>query len=324
MRKPSNGHDNQDIIITLTQNPVNRLTQIAAICAGFCAMLSRKGGVCMRILSNPHTHTSFSDGKCAPEEVVRRAIELGFRSIGISDHSVQPFDTHFTIPAERETEYRRTIRALNETFRDSIRVYASVEFDSFAGVAYRSEYDYLLMSAHYVERDGAHALVDSPPNREKLFRLRDEAFSGDGIALALRFYEMLSEAALRVRPDIMGHFDTVKRFNREGLLYDEASPKLRRAQLDALECVYESGALLEINTGGLARGYVDEPYPSRGLWRRWRELGGRAILGSDSHHPDTLNFGFDMMRDWLIEEGFSSVVELGGQNEPLFVERALR
>ncbi|NLF28981.1 MAG: PHP domain-containing protein [Clostridiales bacterium] len=278
----------------------------------------------MRIRSNPHTHTSFSDGKCAPEEVVRRAIGLGFRSIGISDHSVQPFDAFFTIPAEREAEYQNTIRALADAHRDAIRVYLSVEFDAFGGVADRSEYDYLLMSAHYVERDGEYSLVDSPPNREKLFRFRDEAFSGDGVKLAVRFYEMLSEAVLRVRPDIMGHFDTIKRFNRFGALYDEASPKLHRARLDALECVCESGALLEINTGGLARGYIDEPYPSRALWRRFRELGGRAILGSDSHHPDTLNFGFDTMRDYMIEEGFSSVVELGGANEPLFVERALR
>lgn len=277
----------------------------------------------MQILSNPHTHTIYSDGQCSLEAMVQRAIELSFRSIGFSDHSVQPFDTFFTIQAEQEEAYRGAIGALREKYKGQIRIYTSVELDAFAGICDRNNYDYLLLSAHYVEKDGQKLLVDSWPRREKLFALRDTVFSGDGAALAVRFFEMLGESALRIRPDILGHFDMVKMFNTQGELYPEDAPNVRQAKLEALDCVMESGAMLEINTGGMARGYIAEPYPSRWLIRRWRELGGRVILGSDSHNVDTLNFGFDVARDWLIADGFTSVVELGGEGEAMFVERAL-
>ena len=278
----------------------------------------------MQILSNPHTHTIYSDGQCSPEAMIERAIALGFRSIGFSDHSVQPFDTFFTIQADREEAYQREVHALREKYADKIRIYLSVELDAYAGICERSAYDYLLLSAHYVEKDGHQLLVDSWPRREKLFALRDTVFSGNGEELAVRFFEMLGETTLRVRPDILGHFDMVKLFNTKGELYDEDAPTVRQAKLCALDCVRESGAMLEINTGGMARGYIAEPYPSRWLIRRWRELGGRVILGSDSHHVDTLNFGFDVARDWLIADGFTSIVELGGEGEPIFVERALQ
>ena len=37
--------------------------------------------------SNLHTHSTFSDGKNTPEEIVLSAIEKNFLSIGFSDHS---------------------------------------------------------------------------------------------------------------------------------------------------------------------------------------------------------------------------------------------
>ena len=39
-----------------------------------------------------HIHTTFSDGKCTPEELVLLALEKGMTHIGFSDHSYTPFD----------------------------------------------------------------------------------------------------------------------------------------------------------------------------------------------------------------------------------------
>ena len=41
----------------------------------------------MRISSNAHTHTQFGDGRSTAEEIVRRALELGFTSLGFSEHA---------------------------------------------------------------------------------------------------------------------------------------------------------------------------------------------------------------------------------------------
>ncbi len=44
------------------------------------------------MISNFHTHTTFSDSENTPEEVVLTAIDNGFASIGFSDHGYTDFD----------------------------------------------------------------------------------------------------------------------------------------------------------------------------------------------------------------------------------------
>ena len=40
---------------------------------------------------NFHTHTTFSDGKNTPEEMILSAIQKGISILGFSDHSMFPF-----------------------------------------------------------------------------------------------------------------------------------------------------------------------------------------------------------------------------------------
>ena len=71
----------------------------------------------------------------------------------------------------------------------------------------------------------------------------------------------------------------------------------------------------------MARGYVNEPYPSWDILRAWRDLGGGVILGSDCHDARLMDFAFDDVLARLRAEGFGGVWELGGAGEPMFVER---
>lgn len=277
----------------------------------------------MRIRSNPHTHTVFSDGRSTAREQIERALALGFSALGFSDHSVQRLDAFTGIPAPREAAYRAGIRALAAEYAPRIRVYLGLEWDSEFGLADPAQYDYILLSAHYVLGGGGRALVDCRPRRAAVFALRRAMYAGDGEAMAADYFERLGRRALERRPDILGHFDLVKYFNAGGELYDRDSPRVRRAQLQVLERIRESGALLEVNTGGMARGYVDEPYPSRDILRAWREMGGGVILGSDCHDAALLDYGFDQALAWLRADGFEGVYELGGPGEDMFVWRPL-
>ena len=208
----------------------------------------------VRIRSNPHTHTTFSDGRDAPRAQIERALALGFRALGFSDHAVQDVDAFTGIPKEREADYQSEVRALAKEYAGRIRVYLSVELDSEFGLADARNYDYILLSNHYVRKGDAHALVDCRPRRDRVFAVRDEAYGGNGEAMAADYFLHLGARALEERPAILGHFDIVKYFNGEGALYDADSPAVRRAQMEALSMVRESGALLEVNTGGMARG----------------------------------------------------------------------
>lgn len=275
----------------------------------------------MRILSNPHTHTDFSDGRDTPRSQVERALALGFRALGFSDHAAQDVDAFTGMPKEREADYQGAVRALAEEYAGRIRVHLGVELDSEFGLAEKKNYDYILLSCHYVRKGNARALVDCRPRRDRVFAVRDEAYGGNGEAMAADYFLRLGARALEERPAILGHFDIVKYFNGDGSLYDPASPVVRRAWREALAMVRESGALLEVNTGGMARGYVNEPYPSWDILRVWRDLGGGVILGSDCHDARLMDFAFDGVLARLRAEGFAGVWELGGEGEPLFVER---
>ena len=65
----------------------------------------------MRARSNAHTHTAFSDGRDTPRQQVERALALGFRSLGFSDHAVQEVDAFTGMPKEREADYQSAVRA---------------------------------------------------------------------------------------------------------------------------------------------------------------------------------------------------------------------
>ena len=275
----------------------------------------------VRIRSNPHTHTTFSDGRDAPRAQIERALALGFRALGFSDHAVQDVDTFTGIPKEREADYQSEVRALAKEYAGRIRVYLGVELDSEFGLADARSYDYILLSNHYVRKGDAHALVDCRPRRDRVFAVRDEAYGGNGEAMAADYFLHLGARVLEERPAILGHFDIVKYFNGEGALYDADSPAVRRAQMEALSMVRESGALLEVNTGGMARGYVSEPYPSWDILRAWRDLGGGVILGSDCHDARLMDFAFADVLARLRAEGFGGVWELGGAGEEMFVYR---
>ena len=275
----------------------------------------------MRILSNPHTHTDFSDGRDTPRSQVERALALGFRALGFSDHAAQDVDAFTGMPREREADYQSAVRALAEEYAGRVRVYLGVELDSEFGLAEKKSYDYILLSCHYVRKGNVRALVDCRPRRDRVFAVRDEAYGGNGEAMAADYFLHLGARALEERPAILGHFDIVKYFNGDGSLYDADSPVVRRAWREALAMARESGALLEVNTGGMARGYVNEPYPSWDILRAWRDLGGGVILGSDCHDARLLDFAFDDVLARLRAEGFGGVWELGGAGEPMFVER---
>ena len=152
----------------------------------------------MRILSNPHTHTDFSDGRDTPRSQVERALALGFRALGFSDHAAQDVDAFTGMPKEREADYQGAVRALAEEYAGRIRVHLGVELDSEFGIAEKKNYDYILLSCHYVRKGNARALVDCRPRRDRVFAVRDEAYGGNGEAMAADYVRLEPETRVTV------------------------------------------------------------------------------------------------------------------------------
>ena len=274
-----------------------------------------------KLLSTHHAHTVYVKGGAnTAREMVLAAIGAGFRSIGLSEHGTQEIDPIHGLRAADVPRYIAEVRTLREEYAGKIRVRLGVERDLYSS-ARREDYEYVIGSVHYLIREGTVYAVDGDP--EPLRECRERHFSGDGAALAGAYFHSLAEYALTCKPDVVGHFDLIRKNNASGALYDPDNPLLWKREREALEAIRQSGALLELNTGGMARGYMNTPFPELRVLRFWRGLGGRVIVGSDSHAVNTIAYAFDQMPDYLRAAGFATFWELGGEGEDLFVERAL-
>lgn len=253
------------------------------------------------MLANFHTHTTYCDGKSTPEEVVQAAIELGFTALGFSGHGYTPFDLHYCM---KDTEgYLAEIARLREKYRDRICILAGVEEDAFAPVE-RSRFDYVIGSSHYIMIDGRYLPIDSGHD---LFMDCLRACGGDVLTLAENYYGSFCRYLKARKPDIIGHFDLITKYDEVGepIFRDHvAYHRLSRAY--AAQAA-ETGCVFEVNTGAISRGYRTVAYPSDEILYLLKQENARLILSADSHHAQTLTTAFAQTADRLYEIGYRQI-----------------
>lgn len=255
----------------------------------------------MSIKSNLHTHTPYCDGKSAAEEIVLRALELRFESIGFSGHSYTDFDPEPSMNPTEAAAYAKEINALKAKYEGKIEIYLGIEQDIYSPEPPFSP-DYIIGSVHYLDVGGEKVSVDNTA------ALAEDAvnrcFGGDWLAFAEGYYETAMLAAEKTKANIIGHFDLVTKFNEGNRYFDENHIRYRTAAMDALR--YEIGHcdLFEINTGGIYRKKRTAPYPAEFLLREINKLGGEIILSSDSHNAESLGFLFSEAAEFAKHCGF--------------------
>ena len=237
-----------------------------------------------------HIHTTFSDGRNPPEEMVLAAIAKGMTTIGFSDHSYTPFDTAFCIPKEKLPAYREEIAALKAKYAGQIEILCGIEQDFYSDEP-TDGYDYVIGSVHYVKVGEAYLPVDE--SRERLLDAVKRHFGGNIYALAEAYYRTVAQVAEKLHPSIIGHFDLITKFNEGGTLFDESHPRYIAAWQAAADKLLTAGIPFEINTGAISRGYRTAPYPAAPIREYLAARGANFLLSSDSHRADTLCFGFD-------------------------------
>ncbi len=271
----------------------------------------------MKILSTPHAHTTYCDGKQSPEEMVLTAIEKGFVSLGLSEHGEQSIDSGSSLKHHQVEPYIAEVKQLQQKYADRIRLYLGIERDYYS-LAKREDYEYVLGSFHYMKKDGVLCAADGQPG--PIHNFKAEQYGGDAAKMVSDFYLGSGQYALEYRPEIFGHFDLIKKHNKQHEIYDPENKHIIDAAFQALDMIKESGALLEVNTGGMARSAQPTAYPDLIYLKRWHEIGGRIIVGSDCHNAPQLDYAFDEMPEYLRAAGFTTAWRLGGIGQDMFVE----
>lgn len=240
--------------------------------------------------------------------MARVAWEKGFKSLGFSEHGRQAFDLKYCLDDARREQYVAEVKRLRDQYAGRMKIWLGIERDLYS-TERRADYDYVIGSVHYLMRDGDYTAVDGDPVQLKA--CLQGWYAGDGLALATDYFERLADYVCEYRPDIVGHFDLVRKWNRDGSLFDQNHARYRCAAGQALERMASVGALLEINTGAMARGYQDTPYPERWQLECWRAQGGGIIISSDCHLAQQLDYGFDEAKALARSAGYRSVYALG-------------
>jgi len=241
-------------------------------------------------LKGYHCHTTYSDGKHSAEEMVQEAIRLGMTELGISDHSYTAFDESYCIPKARLAEYKAEIEGLKKAYAGQIKLLCGIEQDYYSD-APTTDYEYVIGSAHYVRKEGEYIPVDE--SAEVLQEAVTRLFGGDFYAFCEAYYETIGGVAEKTGCSIIGHFDLVSKFLERVPLFDPSHPRYIAAWQKAVDRLLPSGALFEINTGAMSRGYRTDPYPAADIRAYIAAHGGRFLLSDDAHSKENLCYAFE-------------------------------
>ena len=253
---------------------------------------------------NLHIHSTWSDGKNTPRELIEEAIARGFASIGFSEHSYMYFSKYTKQFYISDMDaYKREVRALKEEYRGRIDIFCGLEFEFYSRVPLEG-FDYMIGSLHYLDFDGQILGFDRKLPEVQAF-IRDN-FGGDSMAFAKRYYEELSHLPEKGKFDILGHFDLLTKNNEQEQFLDTTDPNYIRMGIDAIHALKGKIPLFEVNTGVMARAGRSYPYPQMAFVREFKNCGFGAVISSDCHNKDHLDNNFEDARLLLQAAGFAT------------------
>jgi len=293
-------------------------------------------------LSCLHTHTIFCDGKADMETMCQAAFSKGFESLGFSSHAPLAKKTGLTtawhMPDEKLPEYIDAALAARKRWEGKLKVYLGLEVDYIEGACGPADpdiqelpLDYIIGAVHYVAppKNGELFTVDGPPEE---FDPGLELFDNDGLALCRAYYDAYNAMVSAGGCDILAHLDLVKKNNDRVHFFSQKDPayeKLAVTTADVIASARSSGkpaaggrsSIVEVNTGGIIRGGMAEPYPSTAILRLLRERNIPLVINADAHAPDHLGGGYETAREAMLQAGYGAVLFFEGRNNEQAVWR---
>ena len=270
-------------------------------------------------LINSHVHSTASDGKLAPEGVIKEAVSEGVGYICFCDHYKRP-------PELRKRKgrpelnfdyegYVKEIALLAEKYKGEIEVGFGTEmdwFDEFENWTaceierYGNRYDLVIGSIHYLKIDGEYFPIDfSPETWEEI----SERF---GMRVFVEEYYKQVRAMIESGLfDCVGHFDLIKINNEGSKFFCEEDDWYRDEVLRTLDVASEAGICIEVNTHGFKK-KIREQYPSEWILVEAKKRNIPVTTSSDAHWSGEISNRLVEMVEILKKIGYKSIVKFRG------------
>lgn len=244
-----------------------------------------------------HMHTPLCQHAAGePTEYAARALEVGLKEIGFSDHSPMSRDDfdNWRMRNDQLDEYVEKVRKAQHDF-PQLQIKLALEVDYLPGhedwirdLAARHPWDYFIGSVHYVSDSWA---VDDP---SKLSDWKNR----NSFEVWSVYFERLTRAAESGLFEIIGHADLPKKFC---FVPKQDCTKLFTQFLDAAK---KTNTAIELNTAGLRKD-CKEIYPNRRILELARERNVPITFGSDAHAPNEVGADFAKAIQLAREVGYS-------------------
>jgi histidinol-phosphatase (PHP family) len=231
-----------------------------------------------------HMHTPLCHHAVGePVEYAARAVELGLREIGISDHSPMERDDFddWRMYFSNLDEYVEKVRRAQREF-PQLHVKLALEVDYLPGyedwireLAGRHPWDYFIGSVHYV----SDAWDLDNPKKLSEWKKRDP------FEVWTAYFERLTMAAESQLFDIIGHADLCKKFCYVPV--QDCTDLYERF----LRSAATNDVAIEINTSGLRKD-CKEMYPNAQIVQMAADMNVPLAFGSDAHAPREVGLDF--------------------------------
>jgi len=270
-------------------------------------------------LHGGHSGEFCDHGTGSLREMVEAAVLRGYRIFGVTEHAPRVEERYLyreevalgwdVDKLRRDFEkYAQTITQLQTEMEDQITLLKGFEAEVvpsdrypevMLGLKQQYDFDYMVGSVHWVD----DVSIDYEPEDFA----QAVAAAGSVEALAVRYYQVLTEMVRNLKPEVVGHFDVIAKFAGDAPL---DTPRIRKAVERALEAVRENECILDVNFSRLRAG-VDTIYPAPWILElATRAYGIGVCFGDDSHRPTHVGGGLEEAREYLLRHRVGEIAVL--------------
>jgi len=255
-----------------------------------------------------HLHSTGSDGKLTPEEVVNNSIKAGVKYMCFTDHYPVSEEVTSWMKGFHSEEYCAEVQRLQKKYSKKIKIAFGAEIDWLENYASwtkkeigKKKYDFILGSVHFLKlKNGKYRQFYSLDRVNELVKEY-----GSIKALVHEYYSQLRKMVKSGMFDCIAHMDLIKMFNENSSLFSEEEQWYKEEVLESLEAISSSKMAIEINMSGLKKP-VQLQYPSIWILKEANLRGIPITIGSDSHDHGERNLH---IADKLAKEaGYNSIV----------------
>ena len=278
-----------------------------------------------QILINFHMHSTGSDGRLSPEQVVLESINGGISHMCFTDHYPLPPKTKdqekkiFSRKNFHNPEYGAEIKRLQEKYKDKITIGFGAEICWVPGQEEwirqeikRNNFDHVIGSVHLIFfNDTEYFSIDHGREGKETWLGFCERFGG--IKKLVKEYYKQTRAMVKSQLfNCVGHFDLIKMYNKEQDLFKEDEGWYKEEVLKTLDVISKHKIALEINIRGLVK-ITQAPYPSLWILKEAKKRNIDLTIGTDCHADGEVNLNIDKALELAKEAGYTSLVRFKNQ-----------